>query len=120
MDFDIVSEHIVKIVGTLPAKTKGFTLSREGEEDGWDYLGFTTVYQQGEGEILFSDDGSVYVPPEPLPEPEPYIPTLEEVQEEKVREMNSMQQTVIHQGVDVELTDGSIEHFIRNTTVTNI
>lgn len=27
VDFDIVSEHIVKIVGTLPAKTKGFTLS---------------------------------------------------------------------------------------------
>ena len=111
VDFDIVSEHIVKIVGTLPAKTKGFTLSRDGEEDGWDYLGFTTIYQQGEGEILFSDDGSVYVPPEPLPEPEPYIPTLEEVQEEKVKEMNAMQQTVIHQGVDVELTDGSIEHF---------
>ena len=65
VDFDIVSEHIVKIVGSLPAKTKGFTLSREEEEDGWDYLGFTTIYQQGDGEILFSDDGSVYIKPKP-------------------------------------------------------
>ena len=168
VDFDIVSEHIVKIVGSLPAKTKGFTLSREEEEDGWDYLGFTTIYQQGDGEILFSDDGSVYIKPKPAVQflveeggslsgevrqeaerfeqlipptveveenysfagwrPElpkegeierdmtfvasiRYGPTLEEVQEEKVVEMNAMQQTVIHQGVDVELSDGSIEHF---------
>lgn len=168
VEFDLISDHIIKIKGNLPAKTKGFTLSREGEEDGWDYSGFTTVYQQGEGEILFSDDGSVYINPKPTVQflveeggdlsgevrqeaerfeqltpptvevgenhaftgwqPEipkegeiekdmtfvariRYIPTLEEAQEEKVREMNAMQQTVIHQGVDVELTDGSVEHF---------
>ena len=166
VDFDLVSENIVKIIGTLAAKTKGFILSREGEEDNWDYSAYTTVYQQQEGEIWFSRDGSV----KPLPKvyfrtgsegtlngevqqeakryeqlvaptvqaeenyeftgwiPEVpgegeissdktfvaqfrYIPTLPEVQEEKVKEMNAMQQTVIHQGVDVELTDGSIEHF---------
>lgn len=40
-----------------------------------------------------------------------YVPTLEEVREEKVNEMNAAQQTVIQAGVDVTLTDGSVEHF---------
>lgn len=75
------------------------------------YDNFTTLYrEQGEGYIL-SDDGSVYVEPEPEPEPEPYVPTLEEVQEEKVSEMNTAQQSVIAEGVNVTLTDGSVEHF---------
>ncbi len=40
-----------------------------------------------------------------------YVPTLEEVQEAKVTEMNAMQQSVIEAGVDVTLTDGTVEHF---------
>lgn len=182
IDFDIVNDNIVKITGNLPAKTNGFTISREednvtqseeGEEavsnwDGWDYSSYTTVYKELDGAILFSNDGSVYEEPIPtvryiagfggelegynsqkvqtyedLDIPTPvakenyeftewfpkiptegkiesdmiftamfvYIPTLKEVQEEKVEEMNAMQQTVIQQGVDVRLTDGTTEHF---------
>ena len=51
------------------------------------------------------------MPPEPAPEPEPYVPTLEEVKESKVSEMNTDQQAVIQSGIDVTLTDGTIEHF---------
>lgn len=40
-----------------------------------------------------------------------YVETLEEVKERKVTEMNEAQQTTIQNGVDVTLTDGSIEHF---------
>lgn len=40
-----------------------------------------------------------------------YVPTLEEVKENKVSEMNETQQTVIQGGVDVRLTDGTVEHF---------
>lgn len=40
-----------------------------------------------------------------------YVPTLEEVQEAKVNEMNAVQQEVIQQGVDVTLSDGTVEHF---------
>lgn len=40
-----------------------------------------------------------------------YVPTLEEVQEAKVTEMNAAQQSVIQKGVDVTLTDGTTEHF---------
>ena len=58
-----------------------------------------------------SDDGSVYVEPEPVPEPEPYEPSLEEVQEAKVQEMNGAQQAAIQEGINVKLTDGAVEHF---------
>lgn len=40
-----------------------------------------------------------------------YVPTLEEVREAKVQEMNAAQQYAIQSGVDVTLTDGTIEHF---------
>lgn len=109
--FSNLTKNIVQVRGTLPAKTHGFTLSRAGKEDNWDYSGFTTIYREMDGVIQFSNDGSVYVEPEPVPEPEPYVPTLEEVQEAKVSEMNAVQQAVIQQGIDVALTDGTVEHF---------
>ena len=108
--FASINEHIVSITGNIPAKTKGFTLSREGKEDDWDYSAYTTIYREMEGVVQFSNDGSTYVPPTPPPEPEPYVPTLEEVQEAKVAEMNAAQQAVIQQGIDVQLSGGS-EHF---------
>lgn len=40
-----------------------------------------------------------------------YVETLEEVKARKVDEMNQSQQTAIQNGVDVTLTDGTIEHF---------
>lgn len=40
-----------------------------------------------------------------------YVPTMEELKESKVVEMNAAQQAVIQQGIDVTLTDGSVEHF---------
>lgn len=77
------------------------------------YHGFTTIYRNDSVTAEYngyqlSNDGSVYVAPEP---PEPYIPTLEEVQEAKVMEMESVQAETIQSGVDVQLSDGSTEHF---------
>lgn len=40
-----------------------------------------------------------------------YVPALEEVQEAKVAEMNVAQQAAISAGVNVTLTDGTVEHF---------
>lgn len=40
-----------------------------------------------------------------------YVPTLEEAKEQKVSEMNEAQQTAIQNGVNVTLTDGTVEHF---------
>lgn len=79
------------------------------------YLEYTTLYREmDDGSIILSNDGSVYVPPpepEPVPELEPYVPTLEEVQEAKVAEMNAAQQSVIQTGLDITLSDGTVEHF---------
>ena len=65
IEFKKMSEHIVSIKGSLKAKTKGFTLSREGKNDAWDYKDYTTVYRELDGEIQFSNDGSVWVKPLP-------------------------------------------------------
>lgn len=65
IEFNRKNSHIVSIKGSLPAETKGFILSREGKKDNWEYKDYTTVYRELEGEIQFSNDGSVYV--EPIP-----------------------------------------------------
>lgn len=103
--------NIVELKGDFPIKTTGFTLSRIGQNDNWDYSTYTTVYREIEGGVQFSNDGSVYVEPQPTPDPEPYVPTLEEVRERKVIEMNNAQQAIIAQGIDVTLTDGTVENF---------
>lgn len=124
VSFDNITNNIVRIRGDFPIKTVGFELSRFpedidglGEEsakdfwDGWDYSGYTTVYREIDGGVQFSNDGSVWVEPEPVPEPEPYVPTLEEVQEMKVAEMEAVKQQLIQDGFDVTLTNGTVEHF---------
>ena len=75
------------------------------------YEDYTTLYKDTETGYILSNDGSVYVEPEPIPEPEPIEPTLEEVKESKVGEMNETHQKVIAAGVDVTLTDGTTRHF---------
>lgn len=65
INFNRVNEHIVSVKGSLPAKTNGFTLSREGKRDNWDYKDYTTIYRELDGEIQFSNDGSIYVKPLP-------------------------------------------------------
>jgi len=114
VDFASVNDHIVQVTGDFPVKGNGFTLSRFDCNDNWDYTGFRTIYKNVEGGAQFSNDGSVYVAPpepEPEPEPEPYVPTLEETREAKIMEMNAVQQGVIQSGINVTLTDGSVEHF---------
>lgn len=83
------------------------------------YLDFKTEYRTYEDEPLkveLSNDESVYVPPvivepEPPEEPEPYVPTLEEVKAWKHSEMSSMCQSTIFNGFDVELSSGETKHF---------
>lgn len=112
--FSRISPHVVQVLGELSFMDSGFTLSRVGKNDTWDYSGYTTLYRTIDGGYQISDDGSVYVEPpkpDPIPEPEPYVPTLEEVKEAKVTEMNMMQESAIQAGVDVTLSDGTTEHF---------
>lgn len=79
------------------------------------YRDFKTIYRNdGETEkyngYQLSNDGSVYEPTS-YPELEPYEPTLDELKEAKISEMNAEQQKVIRDGIDVELSSGLMEHF---------
>lgn len=109
-----ISDHVVEITG-VEQNLSGFHLVRNGGVVYGKYEDYTTLYRTLENGFQLSDDGSVYVEPEPEPEPEPYEPTLEEVQEAKVAEMNATQQTIVAQGCEVELSDGTKESFTLTT-----
>lgn len=115
VNFKTVTANVIQLLGDFPIKNCGFTVYRENGKFLGDYSAFTTTYREIEGGAQFSNDGSIYVaPPEPQPIPIPE-PTLEELQEQKVVEMNSVQQSVIAEGVDVILTDGKTYHFSLTT-----
>lgn len=116
VEFRTISDNVVELKGDFPILTDGFILSRPGYDDNWDYSAYTTVYYEIDGGAQFSNDGSIYAPPESLPEPdfpsfEPYEPTLEEVKAQKIREMNAEQQKIIQNGVEVTFSDGTTERF---------
>lgn len=64
--------------------------------------------------MYLSDDGSVYMPPEdpePVTPPEPYEPTLAELQAAKKQEISQACEQAIYSGVSVTLANGSSERF---------
>ena len=80
VEFKKISKNIVEIKGNFPIKDVGFTLSRPGMNDNWDYSEFITVYNEVDSGAQFSNDGSVYVVPV-VP-----VPTDEELAEKEERE----------------------------------
>lgn len=93
IEFDRKSNHVVGIKGSLSAKTKGFALSREGKKDNWDYKDYTTIYRQMDGEIQFSNDGSVYI--EPIPKVNFYTDGGGTLEGETVQEVKNYADLVI-------------------------
>lgn len=98
--------------------TSGFNLflDEKGEVDIGEnfYHNFTTIFRNDDETRKYngyqlSNNGSVYE--EPIPELEPQEPTLDEIKEMKISEMNAEQQKVIRDGIDVKLTSGLMEHF---------
>lgn len=93
VSFKTVNQNVVQVTGDFPVKTSGFTLAREGKEEVLgDYSYYTTVYREVDSGAQFSNDGSVWVEPEPLPDiespdfnpddiPESYILTNAELTE---------------------------------------
>lgn len=67
VSFKNINEKIVEIIGDIPPKVTGFTLTRIGNPYAFkgDYSTFKTIYREVEGGFQFSNDGSVYV--EPIP-----------------------------------------------------
>ena len=110
-----VSDHVMEIQG-LESNLSGFHLVKKINDSlqvFGKYEDYTTLYRMVDDGFQLSNDGSVYVEPEPTiePEPEPYEPTLEELKQQKINEVSSVCKETIHSGVDVELPTGSTEHF---------
>lgn len=50
----------VELIGSIPVNNSGFTLSRIGKLDNWDYEEYRTLYKQTKNSLTYSNDGSVY------------------------------------------------------------
>ena len=111
------SEHVLQIIfadavpvswdGNIQIYTAGGILATT-------LTGWTTVYRDEGQTVYLSDDGSVYVPPadpEPVTPPEPYEPTLVELQTAKKHEISQACEQIIYAGISVALADGTVEHF---------
>lgn len=113
-----IEPHVMQIVfvGTPPTKWGDITLYTDGGIECATLTGWTTVYRDEGQTVYLSDDSSVYQIPDPdtggeiLP-PEPYTPTLEELQAAKKQEVNAACNKTIVEGFDVKLSDGQIHHF---------
>ena len=114
-----IEPHVLQIAfaSTPPTKWAGdIVLYTAGDIECAVLTGWNTVYRDEGQTVYLSDDSSVYQTPDPdtggeiLP-PEPYVPTLEELQATKKREISQACETAIYSGVDVKLSDGSTEHF---------
>ena len=68
------------------------------------YEGFETVYKELDDGMVLSNDGTVYVE-----QPE-QKPDVDQIRTAKLAEVSSRCESIIFEGVDVEMTDGSVEH----------
>ena len=109
-DVKKIASNLIEIAGVAQNISGFYILDALGNIRG-KYEDYTTLYRELDNSFILSNDESVYVEPEPLPDPEPYEPTLEEIQESKVLEMELMKQQVVNSGIDVELLDGTTKHF---------
>lgn len=106
-DVKKVSSNIIQVSGVAQNLSGFHVVNSNGEVIG-KYEDYTTLYRMVDEGFQLSNDGSVYGDSE---ENTQHEITLEESKETKVSEMNSAQQAAIEYGVDVQLTDGTTEHF---------
>ena len=105
-----INNHVVQITGA-DQNLSGFHLVTRNGAIWGKYEDYTTLYRVIDNGFQLSNNGSVYIEPEPIPEPEPYEPTLDELKQRKINEVSSICRETIYAGVDVELPTGSTEHF---------
>ena len=95
------SDNIIEVVG-LPQTTSGFTFYLDNDMAVGHYENYTTVYKIIDSNtIQYSNDGTIWVEPEPIPKPEPYVPTEEELAEIARQEKIARIQSQIS-AIDVE------------------
>lgn len=62
VSFRTVSGNVCELTGDFPVNSGGFTLSRSGANDDWDYSRYKTIYRKIKSGAQFSNDSSVFVP----------------------------------------------------------
>lgn len=75
-----------------------------------DYKYIYRTYENNNLMIELCNDNIAYIEPEPILIPEPTIPTLEEIKNNKINELSNICNQIIENGVDIEI-DGAMEHF---------
>lgn len=111
VEFSRISNSIVQLIGELPESVAGFSLYKMNGVRLGIYNDYTTIYRTLDDGLQISNDGSIYEPPIPIPEPEPYIPTIDDVRLMKRKEINEACEFMIISGVNVTLSNGNEEHF---------
>lgn len=112
-----VSENVMQLVfpDTVPSVWGDITIYTDDSTEATTIIGYDTLYRDEGQTIYLSNDGSVYTAPEtpvgPGEPPKPYVPTLEELQAAKCREVSAACEQMIYKGIDVPLSGGSMEHF---------
>lgn len=111
-----VAEHVIRIefAEEIPEEYGDIQVYTTGGFQCANLPGYGTVYRTEGKTVYLSDDGSIYQPPEDPGEqipPEPYTPTLAELQMAKKAEVAAACEQAIYQGVSVPLADGNTEHF---------
>ncbi len=101
-----ISPHTIQILTDSEINISGFCLiTDEGNVYG-EYKDYTTLYKEINDGFILSNDESVYTEPQPLPDPEPYIPTLDEVKKYKKAEIDSLYYEAYSLGTTACLENG--------------
>lgn len=122
-----VSNHIIRITfdEEIPEESiilSGFDIINEHNDKNMSndyYHSYNTLYLTvDENTVMLSNDNSVYVAPDNTGTDEDiiiesHIPTLTEAKQLKINELSSICNTLIVNGVDIEI-DGETEHFSYN------
>ena len=103
-----VSHNVIEIFDTTP-NTSGFYLMKEDGSIFGNCSDYTTIYRETESGVQYSNDGSVYKGEST--DPDIVWDELQMAKEQKIRQLNLDQQSLISNGCDVQLSDGTTEHF---------
>lgn len=114
---DFINKNVIVINFSddipITGLTNGFEILNENNDFVQaEYTDYTTVYRTYEENpyrIEFSNNGSIYEEPV-IVEPDPYIPTLDEVKAMKIEELSSICSDLITNGVGVDI-NGTMEYF---------
>lgn len=103
-----VSRNVIEVFDATP-NTSGFYLMKEDGTIFGNCSDYTTVYRKSESSVQYSNDGSVYIGG--TTEPTIMGDELQMQKEQTIRQLNLDQQNLIENGCDVQLSDGTIQHF---------